>query len=46
MDEFQVAQHPEVQTGGGREGEVREDSEHPSRPADGRRTRLFFCNRH
>jgi len=46
MDEFQVAYHPEVQTGRGREGKIGKDSENPRRGVGWRCTTLFFCDKH
>ena len=46
MDQFQVADHPEVQTGRGRERKIRQNSEHPQRPAGGRWAGILFDIRH
>ena len=46
MDQFQVADHPEVQTGRGRERKIRQNGEDPQRPAGGRCAGIFFDIRH
>jgi hypothetical protein len=46
MNQFEVANHPEVQAGCSREREVRKDGEHPWQGAGGRYTGLLFVVRH